>query len=96
MFKKFAIGALVTGIALTGGIGSASASVMDTPAPAKVATALPCPEYIGNGKYARTVPKFGSSFAESFTEYTCHGKIKWYLKSIQSNGAGYYEGSVIN
>ncbi|PGP29859.1 hypothetical protein [Bacillus thuringiensis] len=45
MFKKLVIGALVTGIALTGGIGVTSADVTDNPV---------CNEsyYVGNdGKY---------------------------------------------
>ncbi|HHK5541768.1 MULTISPECIES: hypothetical protein [Bacillus cereus group] len=95
MFKKLVVGALATGIALTGGIGAASASVEDTTNSKSLTMAYSCPDYIGNGKYAQTIYNTGGNYANTYTEMTCHGKIQWYFKWKKEDGGGYYEGRVI-
>ncbi|MCI4054897.1 hypothetical protein [Bacillus cereus] len=98
MFKKLVVGALAAGIALTGGIGAASASTEDTTNSKNLTMAYSCPDYIGNGKYAQTIYNPGGTnavYANTYTEMTCHGKIKWYFKWKKADGGGYYEGEVI-
>ena len=91
MFKKLVIGALATGIALTAGIGAASADTVK-PKPVSSSNKAVCTFYeYSNGKYKRTVTNPGGKYASSFTEDVCGGTIIWYLKSIQG-GVGIYEG----
>ncbi|MGE7883454.1 LCI fold-containing protein [Bacillus sp. NPDC094077] len=98
MFKKLVVGALATGIALTGGIGAASAStenVSNTPSSIKQLGVCYPKE---NGKYVREVKNSNEIFANYFTEQACGGTVHWYLKGIKytnENGGTYigkYEG----
>ncbi|MFB7351660.1 hypothetical protein ACWGKR_28185 [Bacillus thuringiensis] len=95
MFKKLVVGALATGIALTGGIGAASASTengSNTPSSVKQLSRCYDKE---NGKYVREVRNPQRIFATTFIEQACGGTVYWYLKEINEEGGGYvakYEG----
>ncbi|MEC0038331.1 hypothetical protein P4L29_28810 [Bacillus cereus] len=95
MFKKLVVGALVACIALTGGIGAASASTengSNTPSSVKQLAGCYNKE---NGKYVREVRNSKRIFATTFTEQACGGTVYWYLKEINEDGGGYvakYEG----
>ncbi|MDA1870364.1 LCI fold-containing protein [Bacillus thuringiensis] len=88
MFKKLVVGAVATGIALTGGIGAASA---DTQNPKQATCSIPY-EY-SNGKFKRTLYYSNGVYANSFNENVCGGTITWYLKHVQ-NGVAFYEGNL--
>ncbi|MEQ1974446.1 LCI fold-containing protein [Xenorhabdus sp. SGI240] len=86
MFKKLlTIGALAAGIALTGGIGTASASPSEDCRPQAI-------EHLGGNLYSRYIVHSMDRFSNAFTE----NGITWYLKSSGScsNGLfyGHYEG----
>ncbi|PHM68934.1 hypothetical protein [Xenorhabdus kozodoii] len=93
MFKNLlTVGALAA--ALFGGIGVASAATYCNSQE---------PGSMGNGKYYRFVVNPSNNFANSFTQNTRFGNIKWYLKTVR--GAcefhtgrdafqAYYEGRV--
>ncbi|MBD1226452.1 LCI fold-containing protein [Xenorhabdus griffiniae] len=86
MFKKLlAIGALAAGIALTGGIGTASASPSEDCRPQAI-------NDLGGNLYSRYIVHSVNRFSNSFTE----NGITWYFKSSGkcSNGLfyGFYEG----
>ncbi|MCT4570297.1 hypothetical protein N3930_20610 [Bacillus thuringiensis] len=56
---------------------------MNTTNSKSLTMAYSCPDYIGNGKYAQTIYNPGGTnavYANTYTEMTCHGKIKWYFK----------------
>lgn len=98
MFKKLVVGALAAGIALTGGIGAASASTengFNTPSSVKQLAGCYPKE---NGKYVRELKSSNNIFANTFTEQACGGTVYWYLKGISytnENGGTYiakYEG----
>ncbi|MRC29477.1 LCI fold-containing protein [Bacillus cereus] len=83
MFKKLVVGALAAGIALTGGIGAASASTengSNTPSSVKQLAGCYPKE---NGKYVREVKNPNKIFANTFTETACGGTVYWYLKEIK-------------
>ncbi|HEF1899680.1 LCI fold-containing protein [Bacillus thuringiensis] len=83
MFKKLVVGALAAGIALTGGIGAASASTengSNTPSSVKQLAGCYPKE---NGKYVREVKNPNKIFANTFTEQACGGTVYWYLKEIK-------------
>ncbi|MFC9450102.1 LCI fold-containing protein [Bacillus cereus] len=89
MFKKLVVGALATGIALTGGIGAASASTV--PVDNVANSAIESNSLAA--KYTRWVPSEGPIFANDFYEDGIH----WYFKGPITKGAdgyyyGYYEG----
>ena len=92
MFKKLVVGALATGIALTGGIGAASANTESSVK--EIAPICESYYYIGNDKYERYMYNEYKNYANSFSEYTCHGLMNWYLKNIDSDGVARYEGRV--
>ncbi|MCU5555561.1 hypothetical protein OCB15_21750 [Bacillus cereus] len=95
MFKKLVVGALATGIALTGGIGAASASTESTESSVnKMAPICESYYYIGNGKYERYIYYSDEIYPDSFQEYTCHGLMQWHLKNIDGSGVARYEGRV--
>ncbi|MEB9971562.1 LCI family antimicrobial peptide [Bacillus cereus] len=86
MFKKLVVGALAAGIALTGGIGAASASTENARLLGCVTTGVS--DY-GNGLYGKEVYNTTNSFANSFTE----DGIRWYFKNsykANENCGGYY------
>ncbi|MDA1657922.1 LCI fold-containing protein [Bacillus cereus group sp. TH150LC] len=94
MFKKLVVGALATGIALTGGIGAASASTENTAS----ALSTQCKNtearetQKGSGIYYKFECKSQNVFANSYTD---NQGITWYLKDIQVVGGkyeAYYEG----
>ncbi|EQC01149.1 LCI fold-containing protein [Photorhabdus temperata] len=90
MFKKLlTVGTLVAGIALTGGIGVASAN--DCPLDQ-------VPIYQGSGLYTQYVVHSSNVFSNKFSRYESRfGKtITWYFKFSKPCGNGlytaYYEG----
>ncbi|HDR8066811.1 hypothetical protein ACFVXR_28050 [Bacillus thuringiensis] len=98
MFKKLVVGALAAGIALTGGIGAASASTengSNTPSSVKQLAGCYPKE---NGKYIKEVRQNHQYFDNTKTEPACGGTVVWYLKKIEftnANGGtyiGHYEG----
>ena len=70
MFKKLVVGALATGIALTGGIGAASADTQKAVSSPKQATCSIPYEY-SNGKFKRTLYYSNGVYANSFNENVC-------------------------
>nr|WP_088325600.1 LCI fold-containing protein [Bacillus cereus] len=93
MFKKLVVGALAAGIALTGGMGAASASTENTKLLGCVTTGIT--DY-GDGTYSKEVYNTINQFPNSFTE----DGIRFYFKgSSKSNSCGgyyaYYEGRKI-
>ncbi|KAB2394905.1 MULTISPECIES: hypothetical protein [Bacillus cereus group] len=96
MFKKLVVGALATGIALTEGIGAASADTVTKPNEIKL---LACGYgKTSDGKYKKEMRQKSKYFDTTTTEQACGGTIVWYLKGIlykNENGGehiGYYEG----
>ena len=90
MFKKLVVGALATGIALTGGIGSASASTENTAS----ATLTTCGNSLvtqdASGKRYQLIYHPNNIFANSYTDSS---GIKWYFKgSHQKVGCSGYFG----
>ncbi|MHA4260302.1 hypothetical protein LS996_28835 (plasmid) [Bacillus cereus] len=98
MFKKLVVGALATGIALTGGIGAASANTADTVNKSSETKLLACYPKNSEGKYVKEVRQKSEIFNNSYPEPACGGVVQWYLKKIEyknENGGtfvGYYEG----
>ncbi|KUF30194.1 LCI family antimicrobial peptide [Bacillus cereus] len=98
MFKKLVVGALATGIALTGGIGAASASTVDAVNKSNETKLLACYPKNSEGKYIRDVRQKSKTFANTFPEPACGGTVQWYLKEVKytnANGGeyiGHYEG----
>ncbi|MCW9134706.1 hypothetical protein OF830_28575 [Bacillus paramycoides] len=92
MFKKLVVGALATGIALTGGIGAASASTEKTVI-SKNEASCTIPYKVQNGKYIRdNIYYSDGKYANYFEEKICEGTvIQWYFKGIK-DGKAYYEG----
>ncbi|RWQ71010.1 hypothetical protein [Bacillus cereus] len=98
MFKKLVVGALAAGIALTGGIGAASASTADTVNKSSETKLLACYPKNSEGKYIKEVRQNHQYFDNTKTEPACGGTVVWYLKKIEftnANGGtyiGHYEG----
>ncbi|QOS99855.1 hypothetical protein JNUCC42_03555 [Brevibacterium sp. JNUCC-42] len=90
MFKKLVVGALATGIALTGGIGATSAST-ENPVSSKVICNVPYGQK--DGKFVRTVFHPDGVYAHTFTQNVCGSIVTWYLKHVQ-DGVAEYEGVV--
>ncbi|MFJ6194397.1 LCI fold-containing protein [Bacillus thuringiensis] len=97
MFKKLVVGALATGIALTGGIGAASAS---TEAPTKSASYQydSCYDsgaiFQGGNTYVKYLHNTVDRFANSYTDsegYTWYFKRSYYKPECGTYEA-YYEG----
>ncbi|PFI27344.1 hypothetical protein COK07_24260 [Bacillus thuringiensis] len=99
MFKKLVVGALATGIVLTGGIGAASASTenLTSATLADECSAYPYIKFIGDGnKYARDDIKYSDGkYANSFTEKVCGGTMYWYFKTTNRDGSAHYEGRLV-
>ncbi|HDR8178944.1 hypothetical protein B1R38_00560 [Bacillus cereus] len=96
MFKKLVVGALAAGIALTGGIGAASADTATKPNETKQFTCKY--DKTADGKYKKEERQKSQYFSNTKTEQACGGTIVWYLKGIKyvnDNGGehvAYYEG----
>lgn len=92
MFKKFVVGALASGIVLTGGIGTSSAS---TGNPVSSTNEVICNVPYGqkDGKFVRTVYHPDGVYAHTFTQNVCGSIVTWYLKHVQ-DGVAEYEGVV--
>ncbi|EMA6343933.1 LCI fold-containing protein [Bacillus cytotoxicus] len=88
MFKKLVVGALATGIALTGGIGAASASTTTTENTVSPKTELNTLDSI----FKRDEIRYDNRFANYFYQNGVH----WYLKGIEvkhdKEGKVYYVG----
>ncbi|PEC13032.1 hypothetical protein CN300_02615 [Bacillus thuringiensis] len=95
MFKKLVVGALAAGIALTGGIGAASASTEKT-VNLKNQASCSIPYDTKNGKFVRTDIYYSDkNYANYFEETICPGTvIQWYLKGTTMSGNAYYEGHI--
>ncbi|HDR8160731.1 LCI fold-containing protein [Bacillus bombysepticus] len=94
MFKKLVVGALATGIALTGGIGAASASTENTASELAMQCKNTQPQETqkGSGIYYKYECKSQRIFANSYTD---NQGITWYLKGITDMDGqyeAYYEG----
>ncbi|MFF2242405.1 hypothetical protein ACFVUU_30685 [Bacillus thuringiensis] len=97
MFKKLVVGALAAGIALTGGIGAASASTENT-ASATLANecwAFDHITYLGDNKYEKTEYRDNGIYPNSYDEQVCGGTMYWYFKGLNSNGRAIYEGRLV-
>ncbi|WP_088363708.1 hypothetical protein [Bacillus cereus] len=97
MFKKLLVGVLATGIALTGGVGAASASTENL---TSATIADECWAYdhiihLGDNKYGKTEYRDNGIYPNSYTEQVCGGTMHWYFKGINNNGRGYYEGRLV-
>ncbi|EOP29487.1 MULTISPECIES: LCI fold-containing protein [Bacillus] len=96
MFKKLVVGALATGIALTGGIGAASASTENTANTGNTSKMLLCANNEsywydrGTDKHYKTVFSYNDIFSNSYTDSS---GITWYFKGYSKTsdcGGGYY------
>ncbi|MGK8833771.1 hypothetical protein ACRS8Y_28685 [Bacillus paranthracis] len=97
MFKKLVVGALAAGIALTGGIGAASASTENT---ASATLANECWAYqniihLEDNKYGKTEYRDSGIYPNSYTEKICGGTMHWYFKGTNDIGEAYYEGRLV-
>ncbi|HHY2677480.1 LCI fold-containing protein [Bacillus toyonensis] len=94
MFKKLVVGALAAGIALTGGMGAASASTENTKLLGCVTTGIT--DY-KNGLYSKEVYNTINQFPNSFTEDGIRFYFKSSSKANESCGGyyAYYEGRKI-
>ncbi|HDR5277582.1 TPA: hypothetical protein QCS28_004900 [Bacillus thuringiensis] len=95
MFKKLIVGALATGIALTGGIGAASASTETFDKNSNSKTELN--SLASSTVYKMEMRKQERIFINTFTDPTT--RITWYLKDIiydydTKEWVGKYEGRI--
>ncbi|MBZ3765656.1 hypothetical protein [Bacillus cereus] len=97
MFKKLVVGALATGIALTGGIGATSASAEEVkPVNPKNLSVCDVPyKKIGENKYENYIYDSSGYYADYYTEYICGGYMHWYFKGTTPGGDARYEGRMV-
>ncbi|MCI4251433.1 hypothetical protein MRP26_21100 [Bacillus sp. CCB-MMP212] len=98
MFKKLVVGALETGIMLSGGIGASAASMENTESPVRSLQTTACElpsgvKKLSNGKYERYTPPYNGNFSNYYTEKICGGTMHWYFKgTTPDKSLGRYEG----
>ncbi|OUB84545.1 hypothetical protein BK784_35455 [Bacillus thuringiensis serovar medellin] len=93
MFKNLVVRALATGIALTGGIGTASAASIENPVSYTNEVTCNVPYGQKDGKFVRWIYNDDGVYPNSFQQNVCGSRITWHLIHIQ-NGEAYYEGTV--
>ncbi|PGK35658.1 hypothetical protein CN907_19630 [Bacillus anthracis] len=98
MFKKLIVGALAAGIALTGGIGAASASAAGFDYDSNHDSCYNSDIIFKDGKYTKYILQDNRIFDNSYTDYQ---GITWYFKDWDwsfkcGKYVGLYEGRMYN